>query len=330
MISSEPSEIRGFIDHDLIIDRDRKIYVVLGNTHPNGLIIAYLKYAPSKKPTLWGRKGVYYERVLREYSVNEVLRVTSEAGTQFYDPTLGVTIPVIKVSEVKDWLKPEEKLRELRKHVNDFIELASVEVSDMISDLTGLSIDNMGVTGSILAGIHGPHSDIDLVIYGCRETLEFVQANLEMSKLPKEKIMPKILENSRILGIEPEVYIKIIPPYKFTCFKNVPVTFTFADRRNYRYGEVVLRRIKPVSLVAEVVEGDCKSLFYPSRTRVARVFEGPEIKEIISYEAEYSYLLYKGGLLRISGTLEKSIPDNEYYVIVGGRENRGYVLPYNT
>ncbi|MGC8975189.1 MAG: hypothetical protein ACP5KB_03215 [Thermoprotei archaeon] len=330
MISSEPSETRGFLDHDLIIDKDRRIYVVIGNTHPNGLIIAYLKYVPSKKPTLWGRKNTYYDRVLKKYSVEEVLRVALEVGTQFHDPTLGVTVPVVKASEVKEWLKPEEKLRELRKHVNDHIELVSVEISDIIGSLTGLNPDSMGITGSVLAGIHGLHSDVDVVIYGCREALEFVHASLEVGKLPKEKIASKVLENSRILGIEPEVYVKIIPSYKFVCFKGVPITFTFVDRRSYRYGELVLRPIKPVSLVAELVGGNCESLFYPSRTQVARVLEGPKIKEVINYEAEYNYLLYKGGLLRVSGMLEESILDGEYYVIVGGREIKGYVLPYET
>jgi len=227
-----------------------------------------------------------------------------------------------------EWLKPEERLRELRKHVKDFVELVSVEVSDFVSDVTGLSVNCMGITGSVLAGIHGPHSDVDLVIYGCREALEFVQASIEMSKLPAGKVASKILENSRILGIEPETYAKIIPPYKFTCFKGVPITFTFVDRRAYRYGDLVLRPLKPVSLIAEITGGDCKSLFYPSRTQVVRVLEGPAVKEVISYEAEYNYLLYKGGTLRISGMLEESVPDNEYYVVVGGRESKGYVIPH--
>lgn len=329
MISSEPPETRGFLDHDLVIDKSKRIYVVVGNTHPNGLIIAYLKYVLSKKPTLWGRKNTYYERVLREYSVEEVLRVALEAGTQFYDPTLGVTVPAVKTSEVREWLKPEEKLRELRKHVNDHIELVGVEISDTVSSLTGLSPNSMGITGSVLAGIHGPHSDVDVVVYGCREALEFVHASLEIGRLPKEKVVSKVLENSRVLGIEPEIYVKIVPPYKFTCFRGVPITFTFVDRRSYRYGELVLRPVKPVSLVAELAGGeDCEPLFYPSRAQVVRVLEGPKIKGVISYEAEYNYLLYKGGLLKISGMLEESIPGGEYYVVVGGREIKGYVLPY--
>ncbi|MEM1900126.1 MAG: nucleotidyltransferase domain-containing protein [Zestosphaera sp.] len=328
MISSEPSEDRSFLDHDLVVDRDERIYLVVGNTHPNGLVVAYLKYVPSKKPTMWGKGGTYYERVLREYSVEEVLRVSSEVGAQFYDPTLGVSIPVVKTSEVKEWLKPEEKLERLRRRADDLIELVSVEVSDIISDLTGLSAGSIGVTGSVLAGIHGPHSDVDLVIYGCREALEFVQASLEIGKLPEEKIAAKVLENSRVLGIEPEMYVRIIPPYKFTCFKGVPITFAFVEKRNYRYGELVLRPLKPVSLVVEVIGGDCRSLFYPSRTRVDRVLEGPRVREVISYEAEYNYLLYRGGLLKISGMLEESTPDSEYYVVVGGRENKGYVVSY--
>ncbi|MEM3949021.1 MAG: hypothetical protein QXM76_05450, partial [Zestosphaera sp.] len=61
MIDSKPSECRGFLDHDLVVDVEDNIYVVVGNRHPPGLITAYVKYAPTSNPTLWRGRFTYYE-----------------------------------------------------------------------------------------------------------------------------------------------------------------------------------------------------------------------------------------------------------------------------
>lgn len=328
MISSKPSEFRGFLDHDLIIDAKGNIYVVVGNRHPPGLVTAYVKYTPTTNPTLWRGRFTYYDRVLREYDVRELVKTMEGFGIQVYDPTLNVLVPAVPESAVKEWLKPESRMKELRKRVSDDIELTAVEVSELISTAAGVDPENIGVTGSILAGIHGRHSDVDLVIYGCRDVLKFVEMECPyLVRMSAGWVENKIVSNSRILGLRPEVYKKITPPYKFLSYRGVPITFTFVSRDRVRYGELVLKPIKPVDAVVEVEGGDCRALFYPSYSSITKTIEGPEMKGLISYEAEYGYLLYKGGRLRASGILEISAPEGESYLLVGGREYRGYIVP---
>ena len=36
-----------FLDHDIVVDRYGRVYVVLGNYHPHGMVYAYLKYVPA-------------------------------------------------------------------------------------------------------------------------------------------------------------------------------------------------------------------------------------------------------------------------------------------
>ncbi|MEM4485704.1 MAG: hypothetical protein QW116_00500 [Zestosphaera sp.] len=327
MIDSKPSECRGFLDHDLVVDVEDNIYVVVGNRHPPGLITAYVKYAPTSNPTLWRGRFTYYERVLREYDVSELVKVMRRFGIQVYDPTLNVLVPAVPESAVRKWLKPELKMEELRRRASDAVELTAVEVSELMS-ASGVNPRNVGVTGSVLAGIHGRHSDVDLVIYGCRDVLEFVEApHPYLSRMPANWIEGKIMNNSRTLGLSPNIYRRIIPHYKFLSYKGVPVTFTFVGRDRIRYGELVLKPVKPTDAVIEVEGGDCRALFYPSHVLATGRVEGVKVKGLISYEAEYGYVLYRGGRLRVSGMLEMSMPEEEFYLLVGGREHRGYVVP---
>ncbi len=329
MISSKPSDERGFLDHDLIIDMGGNIHVVVGNRHPPGLVTAYVKYVPTSRPTLWRGRFTYYERVLREYCVEELVKVMQEFGTQTYDPTLNVFVPAVPESMIRVWLKPELRMDMLRRRVSDDVELAAVEVSELVSERTGVEPGNIGITGSVLAGIHGMHSDVDLVIYGCRDAVKFVEAwhCLNVVKMLTDRVTDKIARNSRILGLSPELYRKLIPPYKFLSYKGIPVTFTFVSKDQARYGGLVLKPLKPVDAVVEVEGGDCGALFYPSHATVIKTVEGLALRGLISYEAEYSYVLYKGGKLRVSGMLELSIPDGEPYLLVGGREHRGRIVP---
>lgn len=295
MISSKPSEERGFLDHDLIVDTEGNIHVVMGNRHPPGLITAYIKYVPTSRPTLWRGRFTYYERVLREYSVEELVKVMQGFGTQIYDPTLNVFIPAVPESMIKVWLKPELRMDMLRRRVSDNVELVAVEVSELVSETVGVEPGNIGVTGSVLAGIHGMHSDVDLVIYGCRDVVKFVEIpHLNMVKMPAGWVADKIVRNSRILGLSPELYRELIPPYKFLSYKGVPVTFTFVSKDQTRYGGLVLRPLKPVDAVVEVEGGVCEALFYPSHVIVVKTVEGPVLRGLISYEAEYDYVLYRG------------------------------------
>ena len=80
-------------------------------------------------------------------------------------------VPKDKVAEI---IKPEERLAELRDAFNKGEKLKNPEimaklmdVSDFFHYVAGVPYENLGISGSILPGLHKEDvSDIDFVIFG--------------------------------------------------------------------------------------------------------------------------------------------------------------------
>ncbi|PUA33580.1 MAG: hypothetical protein B7O98_03950 [Zestosphaera tikiterensis] len=321
-----------FLDHDLVIDKDGRIYVVVGNKHPPDALIAYLKYVPTTSKTLWKGVFTYYERVLREYSAADLQRVMFAYGGYRYDSTLNTLVPYVKKDHIGLWLKPEEKLMELRRRVKDLIEETAVEAAEFVASRSGVNPRKLGIGGSILAGIHGPHSDIDLIVYGCKEAIDVVETrDLGLSEVSESVYKEKIVKELKLAGLNPGLYEVFKPFRKYYMFRGFNVTISFVNEFSGRYGDEVLTPLKPVEAVIEVVENDCRALFYPSYASVVKVKTSSlgdvGIDGIVCYNGFFNSLLYRGGVLKVKGLLEVSKPSGKHYVVVGVKEGQSYILP---
>ncbi len=321
-----------FLDHDLVIDRDGRIYVVVGNRHPPDALIAYLKYVPTTSKTLWKGTLTYYERVLKEYSVEDLKKVMLTYGSYRFDPTLNTMVPYVKKDRIMFWLKPEEKLLELRKRAKDLIEGVVVEVAEVLASRSGINPYKLGIGGSILAGIHGPHSDIDLIVYGCKEAVNVIETeDLGLVKASEDLHKEKIVKELKLIGLSPELYEMFKPFRRYYTFKGFNVTLSFVNEFSERYGEEVLTPLKPIEAVIEVLENDCRALFYPSFASVVKVRSSSignvRVDGIICYNGFFNLLLFRGGVVKVRGLLEVSKPDDKYYIVVGVKEEQSYILP---
>ncbi len=340
MINSKPADI--FLDHDHVEDIENCIYVVIGNMHPPGAIFAYKKYIPTSRKTLWRRRDMYFERVIKRYGVRNVMNSIRNIQEYSYDPVLDAKVPKLLLRNIKKHYKPRDRLTEIMRHCEDELEYLVLEVIDRLRLCTNLSYESIGVTGSILVKIHNPNiSDIDLIIYGHRETLEVVSSCHNcFEKMPKELLLRRLEGQAKIYGIDIKYLRKIEPPYKNLWFKGKNVNIMFCSGYCERYGEHVFRQLGIVDVKLNVSPGMCEALFYPSRACVDKVEEiyvrsrevkfedlRRDIKYIISYESIFSYVLFRGGKLRVKGILEKVYPENYYVIIVGAIEEPGYVLP---
>jgi len=339
VIDSKPAE-RPFLDHDQVEDSLGNIYVVVGNLHPPNAVIAYIKYVPTNTPTYWRRGSVYYERVIRNYGVRNVKDVARGMQYMVKDPVLGCDVPLVKLSNIRKFYFPEARLCEIVRKADDELELKVIKVVDFLRTYANLSIHNLGVDGSILAKIHNPRiSDIDMIVYGCKESLDVVEGLTNSVK--KEELAANLLKRlegqSRIYGIPKEVLKVMQPPYRYLRVDGTDVNIMFVSRDCERYGS---RIYKPVALVEAKVMiegGECTALYYPSRASISRVMElsclgGSAVRRdlvryVISYENVFSYVLYNGGELLVKGVLEEVIPDGYYVIIVGAYENPGYIIP---
>ena len=335
MICSKPSD-RPVLDHDIVIGKNEEVYVVVGNLHPPNGIIAYLKYVACEEPTLWKRKGIWLKRILKKYGAKNMYITAKKSSKIRYDPVLGTEVPFVSWAEIKEWLRPESRLQQLLHSLNDPLEAVTLMAAERISISSGVKMNRIGVTGSILLGAHNPkRSDVNLVIYGCEEALEVVSGGyLSLDKLPAS-IMDKRLRNqSMITGLPIDILKVINPPYRFRAIDKIPVGIIFVNPTASRYGQAVYKPIGKVEAIVYVEGGSCSSLFYPAKAPVMECLnvKGPilcsSLKEIICYEGIYNWLLFKGGYMEVKGIAEVRYPGEDIVIVVGGKEVPGYIIPH--
>lgn len=324
-------------DHDVVEDFLGRFYVVVGNLHPPNRLVAYLKYVPTTIKTIWTRRDMWYDRVLKTYGVRSLHRYLRGLQEFSYDPVFNTYIPTVKISSIIRYYYPEVRLREIISSVNDELELAVVEFTDMLRSYAGISVTCLGVTGSLLTKTHNVStSDVDVVIYGCRPALDFIEHIDDFLKVRLDRI--DLIKQSEVYGLDPRVLAKILPPYKKFLINGKEVNVLFVDDTPPpRYGSKIYLSLGVIEAVVQVRSNDCRALMYPSIAPVEKVVNivlgnyGEDVVKhmeyIISYEGIYSYILFLGGTLVVRGILQVVLPDRYYQIMVGGIEEPGYIVP---
>ena len=341
MIGSKPAE--AVLDHDHLEDVDGAIYVATGNRHLPNAAVAYLKYVPTARRTLWCRGPTCFERVVRRYGASYVLGAVRGLQEEVYDPALGVTVPVVRFSRVRAIYRPRERLAEILRRPRDPVEVDVVESYTTLRSCTEVSPSSVGVDGSVLVGIHNPEvSDVDLVVYGCKDSVEVASTVHQVfGRLPAEVEARRLRAMSEVYGLPLEVLAAISPPYKRLYLGGRrEVNVMFSGDLVERYGERVLVPVAVAEATLDLEGGDCRSLYYPGEARVSRTLDlrverslaeltlpSSRVELVLSYESLYSYVLFRGGLVRARGVLALERTSGSLVLVVGTRETWSYVVP---
>ena len=324
------------IDHDIIIDKDLNLHIVFGSVHPPGRIFTYIKYIPVEdyrrgEHGIWRFRGVPLKRVLERYSVYHVEKIFSKYHREEWDPVYGSKMPSIGYLDVIAHLLPEERGYEVYTNPRDPLEEKASELIERVMRLTGIRLGEIGIGGSILGSFHSASlSDIDLIVYGCRNAEEiYWKANEIGIPLSGDKLERWVRNAALLHNIPLEVARDMYSPYRRILFQSVETTFVFPEDPR-RYGEEISISLgKCVEAKLEIAGGQCRSLQYPARAEVARTLEtsgiDARIDEVVSYEGTYSPILYRGGILKIHGLIQLVLPRNIYRIAVGTRECKGYI-----
>lgn len=321
------------LDHYYVELNNGCLGVVVGNTHFPGFIIGYLKYCPSSRETIWKKNRVCYERTVKSYSPRSV-RVSTP--TQAYIHCYDSRIPIIRNADILKIYNPVVRTREIEYRVQDVLE---EKVLRIICFLTyGGVMDGIGVTGSILPCIHSPrHSDIDLVVYGWKnsiDVIEYVEENKSLFKpFQGERLRKWIATNSVATGLPGKSVLRLYRNWRRGVFDGTEYSIIYNDGI-YRIGEecAAWKTIGSVLIEAHV-GGGLEALNYPSIGRIEewRYVEGisprGDIVEVISFNALFISFLFEGGRGLIKGLLQHDPLRDVYRVLVGGIESPGYIMP---
>ncbi|MEM2137192.1 MAG: hypothetical protein QXI93_04475, partial [Candidatus Methanomethylicia archaeon] len=310
----------------------------------------------SKIRIKWSRNGVSYGRILPYYSamgVKETMNFLRNLYPQYivYDDFRSIELVEVPRNMVKRHYKPEERVKEILGSPRDSVEELARELILKISSEAKIDLDFMGITGSILLGIHNPtYSDIDLIVYGfsnavkVRETLKKLYDEDSDFSLPKGKILEDWAND--IIKIHPLTFkeaLLLYSRYKWNRalyrgrqFSVHPVKLE--NEFSEVWEENVCKPIGMITVKARVADST-DSIFIPAAYMVedVKVIEGVKpskpIVKVLSYEGLYMDLADAGEEIVVRGKLEevRNLKSGEEYcqIVVGTFEAVGedYLKP---
>ncbi len=317
------------LDHYYLRLRNNCYAVVVGNRHYSSLVIGYVKYCPTSKKTIWHDRFQYYDRLVKQYAPSIVY---SSTPLRIHAPFYGSNVPCIPASSIVKVLDPVKRLQEIISSPRDLLETHVARFSENL-----LAYANMvGVTGSILAGIHNPMiSDVDLAIYGWRNAAKLIEAftegGVDAEPFTSERLKEWCGRNSRATGLPEKIVCRYYRVWRRGVFEGREYSIIYIDDRYYAMDNSPRwRSIGPVVIEAQL-SGGLEGLNYPSWTRIDeyKILTGitpkSDIVGVLSFEALYVPVLYEGGKTRINGLLQINPDTEEYRVIVGVVEHRGSI-----
>ena len=254
-------------DGDMLLTEQGFIFYAFGYEHPPGRAFSFLKYVPKHLskgleveffPIEWDLGGLKLLRPKALYSPSywtRILRFLKAKFPEFvfYCPFLGKEMIAIPFSSVKKAFVPSECLRALRTlRLLDDLQMKALELIELISTASGVSEEDMGLHGSLALGIHGPWSDIDIVIYGSREFRA-------VEKAVRELEADGLLELDRKDPLEARRGLR-------GSFKGVKFVYTAVrkpEEINTHYGQRAYFPLGQVELSCRVT-GDGEAMFRPA------------------------------------------------------------------
>ena len=319
---------------DVIETRDHALWDVKGLVHPPGRLIAYPRFIPHPEGgRVW--RGVRYRKV---YPLAERYALLRGRYPNYlvYDPVFDEVLCEVPVTDVVFRYDPRTRLREMLSVDSlDGVEEAALKLAKIIRAEAGIGWNQMGVSGSLLTGIHTPTSDIDLIFYGvdaCRRVYHALKSLREAGVLSPYTV-EGLKRLHRFRSTDTEVPFRDF--VKTEARKAIQGMFSGREyfmrfvkdwsevREHYgstRYKQVGYARIRGV------VTDDSQSIFTPCVYQLGNVevLEGPEVpvREVCSFRGRFCEQARVGEVVVAQGKLELVVRDGEepyHRIILGGR-----------
>jgi len=326
-----------FIEGDYIETIEGLIFTVKGLFHPEGQVIAYLRYVPDVAGDRF-HKGVRYRRV---YDISKTTAFLERKYPQYVNriEALSQTLQIVPMERIVEVHKPVDKLRSIRTHSESEVEKIVERFASAISSESGVKIDMMGVTGSVLIGLATPSSDMDIIVYGEEAGRRVYNALMKLRERVDwispydEKTVKKVVD-ARWGDTELELE-------KFKEIEIDKVLHGYVNGRDYFARlvkwprevepEIRSRPIGKARLKGFIVEAP-DSIYTPCTYRVKdTVFIGTQfnydVSELLSFRGKFTEQVIKGDYFEARGILEEVEYRNRtiHRIILGGSGD--YLLP---
>ncbi|MEM2984183.1 MAG: nucleotidyltransferase domain-containing protein [Candidatus Jordarchaeaceae archaeon] len=331
--------VKPILEGDFIEDKNNMIFDVKGLVHPPNRVIAYLRYYPDAEGERTRKNGQKYSKV---YSLEdrENYLIKHFPSYVYFDAVFGLKLEGVPRSQIKRVYKPIDKLQKLLvAEPLDDLERDTVLFVEILREESKISINKIGVSGSILVDLANTDSDVDIIVYGEKNSRRAYEALRNLFNNGNTAIKPYGEDGLRKL-------------YNFRA-KDTLMSYEdylFSEKRKCVSGEIngrdfFMRFIKDPSEIREkygdtkyvslniariegIVTDDRESLFTPCKYVIkhTKTLEGeaPKISEIVSYRGRFCDQVRENEKFIAQGKVEKVITKSETYyrlLLGGGRED---------
>ncbi len=324
------------IEGDFVETIEKLIFDVKGLVHPPDRVIAYVRYVPDTRGDRV-KSGVKYRKIYSLAERENFLK-TNFPHYLYRDPVYNALLQAVPLDRILKVYKPSERLKELLKtHELDSVEESALELALSIKEESGIQLESVGVTGSVLVGLHREDSDLDLVVVGEREGRRVYEA------------MRSLFEKGIVQRYDLESLWKLYEfrsrdtPMRFKDFveieKRKVLQGLLRGRDFYirlvkkpeeygeKYGDRVYAPVGYARVKARIVDAR-DSIFTPCRYTV-EVLEGDSrVEEMASYRGRFCEVAREGEIVEARGKLEKIIDKKRgiYYRLLLGSSREDYII----
>ncbi len=308
--------------------------VVIGNRHPPSGYIAYIKYRPVSHETPWSRGNVFYERIVKYYLPMEI---HGSVFDRIYDPWSDSYVPFTPRSIVSRIYDPRKRLYSMIHRTCDRLEEEAIGLAEIIRREANIPWSCLGVTGSILVGIHNiVASDIDLVVYGyscCWKVIDSMETISDHVKgFDRVKLLRWSSRLSRRYGIPIEHVIRLYRVWRRGVYggREYSISYSSDHPRGFHGDKWVTIGYGRVKAYVEPIHG---SVDYPVRASISRysvieysVSREPGLSEVVSYETFFMPALVREGWRIVDGIIQYNPVSGRGRIVVGVKERMGFII----
>jgi predicted nucleotidyltransferase len=328
---------------ELVKTQDNVIFDVKGLVHPPNKVVAFPRFIPSPQGSR-GHRGNLYGKV---YSFTERFKFLEQNSPHLivHDPVFDETMCEVPIDTIKKHYMPIQNLKRLRmsKTLED-LEKKAVQLAEALKEAANIPWSSVGVSGSLLVGLHTLKSDIDPVVYGaenCRKAYSALQTLLKDDESHFEPYSHEDLQTlfdfrsrDTIMSFEDFASVESRKTFQGK-FRKINYFIRFIKDWNEieeQYGDVCYKNCGYAKIVATIAD-DSESLFTPCTYRIesVKVVEGSRLKpilEIVSFRGRFCEQAKKGEEIVARGKVELVTDrrkERVYYRMILGNKPSDYM-----
>jgi uncharacterized protein len=296
-------------------------FAVKGLVHPPGRIFSVLRYAPDPQGDR-KKDALNYKRL---YHFPEQLRILEDRYPQYlaydqFSELVQQSVPLPSVQRIYDprgWLQAISAAPD-----RDRLQEDACAFCELLAQAADVSLEHLGVSGSLLIGLHTPQSDLDITVHGeqaCRAVHKALQGLLDshavrdLSRFDRQGFQQLYAERVQDTHMDFDAFIALEKRKSFQGLFRGRIFFVRFIKEPHEIGESYAdRRYKPLGQagILATVTGEAGAIFTPcfyplDDVRFLQGIPVDSLCEIVSFRGRFCEQARLGERVYAFGTVER-------------------------